>query len=94
MLQDEIDRIRLTIEEAMVDAPASALLFKTGRVSLDELMQFLDIGVVPRFRKHARNNTTLLGDAQPLRVAKRFDIDRPGHQSIQQRGRRCSPLKE
>ena len=44
MLQDEIDRIRLTIEEAMVDAPASALLFKTGRVSLDELMQFLDIG--------------------------------------------------
>ena len=39
MLQDEIDRIRLTIEEAMVDAPASALLFKTGRVSLDELMQ-------------------------------------------------------
>ena len=44
MLQDEIDRIRLTIEEAMIDAPASALLFKTGRVSLDELMQFLDIG--------------------------------------------------
>ena len=44
MLQEEIDRIRLTIEEAMVDAPASALLFKTGRVSLDELMQFLDIG--------------------------------------------------
>ena len=44
MLQDEIDRIRLTIEEAMADAPASALLFKTGRVSLDELMQFLDIG--------------------------------------------------
>lgn len=44
MLQDEIDRIRLTIEEAMVDAPASALLFKTGRVSLDELMQLLDIG--------------------------------------------------
>ncbi len=44
MLQDEIDRIRLTIEEAMVDAPASALLFKTGRISLDELMQFLDIG--------------------------------------------------
>ena len=44
MLQDEIDRIRLTIEEAMVDAPASALLFKTGSVSLDELMQFLDIG--------------------------------------------------
>ena len=44
MLQDEIDRIRLTIEEAMVDAPTSALLFKTGRVSLDELMQFLDIG--------------------------------------------------
>ena len=44
MLQDEIDRISLTIEEAMVDAPASALLFKTGRVSLDELMQFLDIG--------------------------------------------------
>ena len=44
MLQDEIDRIRLTIEEAMVDAPAGALLFKTGRVSLDELMQFLDIG--------------------------------------------------
>ena len=44
MLQDEIDRIRLTIEEAMVDAPASALLFKTGRVSLDELMKFLDIG--------------------------------------------------
>ena len=44
MLQDEIDRIRLTIEEAMVDAPASALLFKTGRVSLDELMEFLDIG--------------------------------------------------
>ena len=44
MLQDEIDRIRLTIEEAMVDAPACALLFKTGRVSLDELMQFLDIG--------------------------------------------------
>lgn len=44
MLQDEIDRIRLTIEEAMVDAPASCLLFKTGRVSLDELMQFLDIG--------------------------------------------------
>ena len=44
MLQDEIDRIRLTIEEAVVDAPASALLFKTGRVSLDELMQFLDIG--------------------------------------------------
>ena len=44
MLQDEIDRIRLTIEEAMVDAPASALLFKTGRVSLDELLQFLDIG--------------------------------------------------
>ena len=44
MLQDEIDRIRLTIEEATVDAPASALLFKTGRVSLDELMQFLDIG--------------------------------------------------
>lgn len=44
MLQDEIDRIRLTIEEAIVDAPASALLFKTGRVSLDELMQFLDIG--------------------------------------------------
>ena len=44
MLQDEIDRIRLTVEEAMVDAPASALLFKTGRVSLDELMQFLDIG--------------------------------------------------
>ena len=44
MLQDELDRIRLTIEEAMVDAPASALLFKTGRVSLDELMQFLDIG--------------------------------------------------
>lgn len=44
MLQDEIDRIRLTIEEAMVDAPASTLLFKTGRVSLDELMQFLDIG--------------------------------------------------
>ena len=44
MLQYEIDRIRLTIEEAMVDAPASALLFKTGRVSLDELMQFLDIG--------------------------------------------------
>ena len=44
MLQDEIDRIRLTIAEAMVDAPASALLFKTGRVSLDELMQFLDIG--------------------------------------------------
>ena len=44
MLQDEIDRIRLTLEEAMVDAPASALLFKTGRVSLDELMQFLDIG--------------------------------------------------
>lgn len=44
MLQDEIDRIRLTIEEAMADAPASALLLKTGRVSLDELMQFLDIG--------------------------------------------------
>ena len=44
MLQDELDRIRLTIEEAMIDAPASALLFKTGRVSLDELMQFLDIG--------------------------------------------------
>ena len=44
MLQDEIDRIRLTIEEAMVDAPASALLFKTGRVSLDELRQCLDIG--------------------------------------------------
>ncbi len=44
MLQDEIDRIWLTIEEAMVDAPASALLFKTGRISLDELMQFLDIG--------------------------------------------------
>ncbi len=44
MLQDEIDRIRLTIEEAMIDAPASALLFRTGRVSLDELMQFLDIG--------------------------------------------------
>ena len=44
MLQDEIDRIRLTIEEAVVDAPAGALLFKTGRVSLDELMQFLDIG--------------------------------------------------
>ena len=44
MLQDEIDRIRLTIEGAMVDAPASALRFKTGRVSLDELMQFLDIG--------------------------------------------------
>ena len=44
MLQDEIDRIRLTIEEAMADAPASALLFKTGRVSLDELMQVLDIG--------------------------------------------------
>ena len=44
MLQDEIDRIRLTIEEAMVDAPASALLCKTGRVSQDELMQFLDIG--------------------------------------------------
>ena len=44
MLQDEIDRIRLTIEEAMVDAPASAMLFRTGRVSLDELMQFLDIG--------------------------------------------------
>ena len=43
MLQDELDRIRLTIEEAMIDAPASALLFKTGRVSLDELMQFLDI---------------------------------------------------
>lgn len=44
MLQDELDRIRLTLEEAMVDAPASALLFKTGRVSLDELMEFLDIG--------------------------------------------------
>lgn len=44
MLQEEIDRIRLTIEEAMVDAPASAMLFRTGRVSLDELMQFLDIG--------------------------------------------------
>lgn len=44
MLQEDIDRIRLTIEEAMVDAPASALLFKSGGVSLDELMQFLDIG--------------------------------------------------
>lgn len=44
MLQDELDRIRLTLEEAMVDAPASTLLFKTGRVSLDELMEFLDIG--------------------------------------------------
>ena len=44
MLQEDIDRIRLTIQEAMDDAPASALLFKTGGVSLDELMQFLDIG--------------------------------------------------
>ena len=43
MLQEEIDRIRLTIEEAMVDAPASAMLFRTGRVSLDELMQFLEL---------------------------------------------------
>lgn len=44
MLQEEIDRIRSTINEAMVDAPAAALLFKSGSVSLDELMQFLDIG--------------------------------------------------
>lgn len=44
MLQDEIDRIRLTIEEALIDAPSGALLFKSGRVSLDELMQFIDIG--------------------------------------------------
>lgn len=44
MMQDEIDRIRLTIEEALIDAPSGALLFKSGRVSLDELMQLLDIG--------------------------------------------------